>query len=97
MPASLENPPPDSPRPPPSQPEIKDENVGTIVEIGGSGCLAVCICGMGGMLLILPLMIAPFGLSVYMGFTVLIGLVCTVIGCYAAYYGWRAADEGSKW
>ena len=97
MPASFDDPPPERSRPPPSQPEIKDENVGTILKMGGSGCIAVCMCGMGGVLLILPLMFAPFGLTAYMGFTALIGLVCTAIGCYAGYYGWRAADEGSKW
>lgn len=97
MPATFEDPSPDDLTPPPSQPEIRDENVGTIIKIGGAGCVAICLCGMGSILLILPLMFAPFGFSYYMGFTAIIGLVCTAIGCYAGYYGWRAADEGSKW
>jgi len=97
MPATFEDPSPDDLRPPQPQPEIRDENVGTIFKIGGAGCVAICMCGVGGILLILPLMLAPLGFSSYMGFTIMIGLVFTVIGCYAGYYGWRAADEGSKW
>lgn len=97
MPASFDDPPPEISRTPQPQREIKDENVGTILKMGGAGCITVCMCGMGGVLLILPLMFAPFGLSIYIWFTALIGLVCTVIGCYSGYYGWRAADEGSKW
>lgn len=97
MPASFEDPSPDGLIPPPSQPEIRDENVGTIIKIGGAGCIAICLCGVGGILLIFPLMFAPFGFYYYLGSTVVIGLVCTVIGCYAGYYGWKAADEGSKW
>lgn len=94
---AFDDPPPDRPRPPPPQPEIRDENVGTLFKIGGAGCVAACMCGMGVILLILPLLFAPFGFTAYMGFFSLIGLVCTVIGCYAGYYGWKAADEGSKW
>jgi hypothetical protein len=97
MPASFEDSPSDDLRPPPPQPEIRDENVGTILKIGGTVCVAICLCGMGAILLILPMMFAPFGFSLYMGFTALIGLFFTVIGCYAGYYGWKAADDGSKW
>ena len=97
MPASFDDPPEDRPRPPPPQPEIKDENVGTVLKIGGSGCVAAFMCSCGAILLIVPMMMLPFGFNPFTWMFVLVGLICTVIGCYAGYYGWKAADEGSKW
>ena len=97
MPASFDDPPADRPRPPPSQSEIKDENVGTLFKIGGSGCVAVCACGMGLVFFLPALMFLPYGVSPVSGVFGLIGLLCIAVGCYAGYYGWQAADEGSKW
>ncbi len=97
MPASFDDPPADRPIPPQPQSEIKDENVGTVLKIGGSGCIAAFACGCGILFIIVPLMMLPFGFNPFSGAFILIGLICTAIGCYAGYYGWQAAEEGSKW
>jgi hypothetical protein len=94
---SFDDPPPDRPRPPPPHPEIRDENVGTIFKIGGSGCVAAVMCSCGGSFLIIPMIMLPYGINPFTGFFALVGLICAVIGCYAGYYGWQAAEEGSKW
>ncbi|MFW9975761.1 MAG: hypothetical protein ACFFDQ_10870 [Candidatus Thorarchaeota archaeon] len=91
MPASFEDPPPDRPYPPP-QPGIRDENLGTIFKIGGSGCVALCTCTLGVAFLLPAAMMGYYG-----GFFVVVGLVCLGIGCYSVYYGWSAADKGSQW
>ena len=97
MPASFDDPPTDRPRPPPPQSEIKDENIGTLFKIGGSGCVAIFACSCGIAFLIIPMMMLPFGFGAGSGILAIIGLVCAAVGCYAVYYGWQAADESSKW
>ncbi|MFW9963363.1 MAG: hypothetical protein ACFFCX_07360 [Candidatus Sifarchaeia archaeon] len=97
MPASFDEPPPDKPRPPQPQQEVRDENLGRVFKIGGSSCLAACTCGLGLILLIPPLMFIPYGVNPITSTFVLFGLVLMVVGCYAGYYGWRVAEEGSKW
>ena len=97
MPASFDDPPPDRPRPPPYQPEVRDENLGTLAKIGGSTFVATCMCGCGAVFLIVPMMMLPFGINPFSGLLLLVGLVFAAIGCYAGYYGWKAAEEGSKW
>jgi len=97
MPASFDDPQSDRPRPPPPQSEVRDENLGTVLRIGGSTFAATCLCGCGAIFLIVPLMLLSYGFNPFAGFFVLIGLVCSAIGCYAIWYGWRAAEEGSKW
>ena len=83
---SLDDPPPPDPQKPPIQPlsDIKDENIGILGKIVGSGCVAFCTCTLGIGFLFIP-------------FLGLFGLILVAIGCYAAYYSWKAADEGSKW
>ena len=63
MPASFDDPPVDRPRPPPPQSEIKDENVGTILKIGGSGCVAAFACSCGVLFMIIPMMMLPYGFN----------------------------------
>ena len=97
MSTSFEDTPPDEARPPIQQPEIRDENIGTVVKIGGSGCVALCSCMTGFILLMPVLMVARYGISALSAMFVIIGLTCMVIGWYAAYYGWKAAEAGSEW
>ena len=97
MPASFEDPPPERERPPPPQQEIRDENVGTVLKIGGSGCVAAFGCSCGVILLVIPLMMLPYGFNPFSGFFIMLGLIFSVIGCYAIYYGWSAAEKGSQW
>ena len=99
MPASFEDPPPESekPPPPPFQGEIKDDNLGTVLKIGGSTAVATCSCACGAIFLIVPLGFLSYGFSPFMGLFLLLGLVLSGVGCYAIYYGWHAAEEGSKW
>ncbi len=97
MPASFDDPQQDRPKPPPHQSEIKDENLSTLCKIGGSGCVAACLCGSGIMFFVIPLMFASFGFSTFVGLFALIGLVCIILGGYAGIYGWRAAEKGSQW
>ncbi len=95
MPAAFDEPPAESPKPP--QQEIKDENVGTILKIGGSGCVAAFACSCGVIFLITPMMMFSYGYNPFTGFFMMIGIVLSVVGLYAIYYGWQAADQGSKW
>ena len=97
MTASFDDTPQDRPIPPPHQPEVRDENLGTIAKIGGSTIAATCMCSCGAVFLIIPLMMLPYGINPFSGFFMLVGLIFAVIGCYAVYYGWKAAEEGSKW
>ncbi|MHA3962924.1 MAG: hypothetical protein AM325_005215 [Candidatus Thorarchaeota archaeon SMTZ1-45] len=97
MSASFDEPPSDSPRPSQPKPEVKDENIGAIFKIGGSTCLATCTCGLGLAFLIPPLMFAPYGVTPITGAFALIGLFLTVVGFVVGCYGWRVAEEGSRW
>jgi hypothetical protein len=85
------------PPPPPYQGEIRDDNLGTIFKIGGSTLVATCFCGCGAIFLIVPLSMLAWGFNPFGGLLILLGLGLSVVGCYALYYGWQAADEGSKW
>jgi hypothetical protein len=97
MSTSFEDTPPDDASPPIQQPEIRDENIGTLFKIGGAGCIALCACMTGFILLIPVLMFAPYGISTISAMFVIIGLTCMIVGWYAVYYGWKAAETGSKW
>jgi hypothetical protein len=98
MPASFDDPQSDRPKPPPPpQSEVKDENLGTVIKIGGSTFAATCLCGCGAIILIVPLMYLSYGFNPFTGFLALLGLVLSIIGFYVILYGWRAAEEGSKW
>jgi len=99
MPAAFdEDQPPERQTPPlPYQGEIKDDNLGTIFKIGGSTMVATCLCGCGVAFLIIPLSMLAFYPNPYTGLFALLGLVLSAAGCYALYYGWQAAEEGSRW
>ena len=98
MPAAFEDPPPDSPRPPPPHQEVRDDDVGTVLKIGGSSCVAAFGCGCGVILLIVPMTLVPYyGFSPISGAFVLIGIVLAILGIYAIIYGWNAAEKGSQW
>lgn len=99
MPASIDDPPPEKQRPPPPpyQGEVKDKNLGTVLKIGGSTVAATFFCACGAIFLIVPLSMLGYGYNAFTGLFVLVGLIMSVIGCYAIYYGWNAAEQGSKW